>query len=72
MNVRMTRKRKRRRKKRRKSRGGCCASIVSDVKCLNKLNVNDVNIILYRYSSQFNPDLAKQNKLDPKRKYWLE
>jgi len=25
-----------------------------------------------RYSSQFNPDLAKQNKLDPKRKYWLE
>merc|ERR1712156_826599 len=23
-----------------------------------------------RYSSQFNPDLAKQNKLDPKRKYW--
>ena len=38
----------------------------------NKLNVNGINIILCRYSSQFNPDLAKQNKLDPKRKYWLE
>jgi len=25
-----------------------------------------------KYSSQFNPDIAKQNKLDPKRKYWLE
>jgi len=25
-----------------------------------------------KYSSQFNPALAKQNKLDPKRKYWLE
>ena len=25
-----------------------------------------------RYSSQFNPDIARQNKLDPKKKYWLE
>ena len=25
-----------------------------------------------KYSSQFNPDLARQNKLDPKKKYWLE
>ena len=25
-----------------------------------------------KYSSQFNPEIARQNKLDPKRKYWLE
>ena len=25
-----------------------------------------------KYSSQFNPELARQNKLDPKKKYWLE
>ena len=25
-----------------------------------------------KYSSQFNPQIARQNKLDPKKKYWLE
>ena len=25
-----------------------------------------------KYSSQFNPEIARQNKLDPKKKYWLE
>jgi len=25
-----------------------------------------------KYHSQFNPDIAKQNKLDPSKKYWLE
>lgn len=25
-----------------------------------------------KYSSQFNPELARQNKLDPRKKYWLE
>ena len=25
-----------------------------------------------RYSSQFNPEAARQNKLDSKRKYWLD
>ncbi len=24
------------------------------------------------YNSQFNPEVARQNKLDPKKKYWLE
>ena len=38
----------------------------------SKSNVHYMNNIICRYSSQFNPDLAKQNKLDPKRKYWLE
>ena len=25
-----------------------------------------------KYSNQFNPEIAKQNKLDSKKKYWLE
>ena len=25
-----------------------------------------------KYSSQFNPEAARQNKLDSKRKYWLD
>ena len=25
-----------------------------------------------KYSSQFNPEIARQNKLDPKKKYWLD
>jgi hypothetical protein len=25
-----------------------------------------------KYHSQFNPEIAKQNKLDPNKKYWLE
>ena len=75
-NVRKTRKRKRRRKKKRKSRGGCATNyqlpLISNALFLSKSNVHYMNNIICRYSSQFNPDLAKQNKLDPKRKYWLE
>ena len=25
-----------------------------------------------KYSTQFNPEIARQNKLDPNKKYWLE
>merc|ERR1719470_180956 len=32
----------------------------------------DAKVVGQRYSSQFNPEFARQNKLDPGKKYWLE
>merc|ERR1719318_1747755 len=32
----------------------------------------DAKVAGQRYSSQFNPEFARQNKLDPGKKYWLE